>query len=133
MISLFRDVVCEAYGITINEFDTAKKSLPVIEARILLYEFCIEEDISQKEIFMFMGRNVKTTQVYKDMVDGIVSDTFKKKYGVCKPYIRMISDRYKNPSAIHPIARYTRAEELRIMKAVISAIRYMRHYGDAKS
>lgn len=128
MISIFRELVCEVYGITTDEFNSRSKLRHIVEARALFYKLCIDAGIGNKEAVMFMGRSIQSTRTYQEILAGRVSEAFKEKYAVCRPMFWMVVRRYKNPSTVHPITRYTKAEELMMLKAIMGAIRFMRRY-----
>lgn len=131
MISLFRELVCEVYGITTDEFNSRTKARNVVEARVLFYKLCCKAKIVDKEAVMFMGRTIQSSYIYKDLLDGKLSESedFNQKYRRCLPMFYQIVNKCKNSSATHSITKYTKAEELMILRAMMNATRYMRTYG----
>lgn len=128
MLSLFREIVCETYGITDVEFNSRSKVRRIVEARLLFYKICMEAGIVNKQALAFMGRTTQSARTYQDMLAGDPTESFRKNYEQCKPMAQLIVNRYKKSPTTHLITRYTKAEELMILKAIADAKRYMRHY-----
>lgn len=129
MISLFRELVCEVYGISTREFNSRSKRRHIVEARTLFYALCLDANMVDKEIVTFMGRSIQSTRTYQEMLRSKHSERYIKNYKRCKPQVRQIMRICKNSSAVHPITRYTKAEEFMMLQAMFEARKFMLSYG----
>lgn len=107
MINLLVELVCAVYDITEAEL----RSDPDLEAQALLYKLCIAAKINRKR------KEAVSSEIFH-------TDSFLRKYKQCQPLLRHIVSIYKKkPSTV-----YTKAEEIRMVRAMISSYRFMKRY-----